>query len=76
MNDPNTLYTLWDQLADEAGDDEQDRPIRRRDRGKMPVASEGRARAASKATWRSRRVSRWIAQHSDGIRNRRRKHVR
>jgi hypothetical protein len=76
MNDPNTLYTLWDQLAEEAGDDDDEKVIRRRDRGKMPVASEGKARAASKSTWRSRQVSKWIARHSDGIRNRRRKHVR
>ncbi|MEX0586194.1 MAG: hypothetical protein WD176_06100, partial [Pirellulales bacterium] len=67
MNDPNTLFTLWDQLAEEAGTtDAEGKPIRRRDRGKMPVGSEGRARAASKATWRSRRVSKWIARHSDG----------
>ena len=49
--------------------------VRRRDRGKMPVASESRARAACKATWRSKVVSRRLGRRTDGIRNRRQRKV-
>lgn len=63
----------WDSddfLAD-AQAQEQERVIRRRDRGKMPVASEARARAACKGTWRSKALSRRLGRKTDGMRNRR-----
>ncbi len=47
--------------------------VRRRDRGKMPVSRESRAGAASKATWRSKQVTKRFSRASDGIRNRRKK---
>jgi hypothetical protein len=50
---------------------EQERITRRRDRGKMPVASEARARAACKVTWRSKALSRRLGRKTDGMRNRR-----
>jgi hypothetical protein len=71
-----TSQQARDFQEEDEDNEPENKPVRRRDRGKMPVASEGAARAASKATWRSRRVSKWISHHSDGIRNRRRKHVR
>lgn len=40
-------------------------------RGKMPVGSEARAKAASKETWRSRRATKRVAKSASGIRNRR-----
>lgn len=49
--------------------------IRRKDRGKMPVGKEARARAAGKETWRSRAISRKLGRQTDGMRNRRIKRV-
>ena len=42
----------------------------RRDRGKFPVGSESRAKAAAKETWRSRQATRRVAKVKGGIRNR------
>jgi hypothetical protein len=50
---------------------ERDEVVRRRDRGKMPVGSESRARAACKVTWRSKALSRRLGRKTDGMRNRR-----
>jgi hypothetical protein len=46
-----------------------------RERGKMPVASDAKAKAASKDTWRGRRATKRIARVSSGIRNRRQKRI-
>ncbi len=72
----------WDA---EYGDDPQDDPlddyvdedmaIQRKDRGKMPVGSESKAKAASKATWRSKRATKRISRNGGGIRNRRKRKI-
>lgn len=61
----------WDSDDFLADTEEQERIVRRRDRGKMPVASEARARAACKGTWRSKALSRRLGRKTDGMRNRR-----
>jgi hypothetical protein len=65
----------WDSDDFVMNVEEQERVVRRRDRGKMPVASEARARAACKVTWRSKAVSRRLGRKTDGMRNRRRRKV-
>jgi hypothetical protein len=50
-------------------------PIARHERGKMPVASDAKAKAASKDTWRGRRATKRIARVASGIRNRRQKRI-
>lgn len=62
----------WDEddIVD-VGTTEREPVVRRRDRGKMPVGSEARARAACKVTWRSKAVSRRLGRQTDGMRNRR-----
>lgn len=50
-------------------------PMARRFRGKMPVASEARAKAAAKETWRSRQATKRVARVTSGIRNRRNKRL-
>jgi hypothetical protein len=52
------------------GVDEHDER-RRKERGKMPVARDARARAASKETWRSRRAAKRFGKAADGIHKRR-----
>ena len=64
-----------DEVLDPRQHDDHMEVIRRRDRGKMPVAKEARARAAGKATWRSRALSRRLGRSTDGMRNRRIKKV-
>lgn len=62
----------WDNYDDGAAElAEHDDIVRRRDRGKMPVGSEARARAACKVTYRSKLVSRQLGRRTDGMRNRR-----
>jgi hypothetical protein len=61
----------WDSDDWPSDTTEQERVTRRRDRGKMPVASEARARAACKVTWRSKELSRRLGRKTDGMRNRR-----
>ncbi len=62
----------WDGFEDlEAEIAERDDIVRRRDRGKMPVGSEARARAACKDTYRSKAISRQLGRRTDGMRNRR-----
>ena len=56
------LYLLYD---DEMFEDPL--PARRRERGKMPVRREARARAASKVTRGSRMASKRIARTTGGI---------
>ncbi len=55
--------------------DEEDIPIQRKDRGKMPVSSESKAKAASKATWRSKRATKRVSRTGGGIRNRRKRKI-
>ena len=50
-------------------------PNARNERGKMPVASDAKAKAASKDTWRGRRATKRIARLAGGIRNRRQKRI-
>jgi hypothetical protein len=50
-------------------------PTSRRFRGKMPVGSEARAKAAAKETWRSRQATKRVARVTSGIRNRRNKRL-
>ncbi len=50
-------------------------PLSRRFRGKMPVGSEAKAKAAAKETWRSRQATKRVARVSSGIRNRRNKRL-
>jgi hypothetical protein len=65
----------WDSV-DEEEDALSAAPLSRRsERGKMPVAREARAKAASRATWRSRRATKRIARSTSGIRNRRNKKI-
>ncbi len=45
----------------------------RKSRGKMPVGSEAKAKAASKATHRSKRAGKKISRSTGGMRNRRNK---
>jgi hypothetical protein len=61
----------WDFDPDQEDVSPDSEIVRRRDRGKMPVAREARARAACKSTWRSRVLSRKLGRRTDGIRNRR-----
>ena len=55
--------------------DSPDPRPRARSRGKMPVGSEARAKAASKTTFRSRRASKRVSRSGSGIRNRRNKRL-
>jgi hypothetical protein len=48
---------------------------RTRSRGKMPVGSEAKAKAAGKTTYRSRRASKRVSRTVSGIRNRRNKRL-
>jgi hypothetical protein len=64
----------WDAMEDD-GHLEVPTPLGRKYRGKMPVASEARAKAASKATWRSRQATKRVARLHGSIRNRRQKRV-
>jgi hypothetical protein len=50
-------------------------PASRRFRAKMPVSSDARAKAASKATWKSRQATKRVARAHGSIRNRRQKRV-
>ncbi len=50
-------------------------PASRRFRGKMPVGSEAKAKAAAKETWRSRQATKRVARDASGIRNRRNKRL-
>lgn len=50
-------------------------PLSRKYRGKMPVGSEAKAKAAAKETWRSRQATKRVARVASGIRNRRNKRV-
>jgi hypothetical protein len=71
------IMTKWhyDTGLDEESDDPHAGPVGTRLRGKMPVGSEARAKAASKETWRSRRATKRVARMSSGIRNRRNKRI-
>ncbi len=66
-----------DDPLEEPPDDSinDDLPVQRKDRGKMPVSSESKAKAASKATWRSKRATKRISRTGGGIRNRRRRKI-
>jgi hypothetical protein len=69
--------TKW-QFEQEFDDDTElspPEPQSRRFRGKMPVGSEARAKAAAKETWRSRQATRRVARVTNGIRNRRNKRI-
>jgi hypothetical protein len=50
-------------------------PASKRFRAKMPVASDARAKAASKSTWKSRQATKRVARAHGTIRNRRQKRV-
>ena len=66
----------WDAAEEE--DDLMDAPVPpadARSRGKMPVGSEAKAKAASKTTFRSRRASKRVSRSGGGMRNRRNKRL-
>jgi hypothetical protein len=65
------VSTRWDEFDDLDAEAVDREIVRRRDRGKMPVGSESRARAACKVTWRSKALSRRLGRKTDGMRNRR-----
>jgi len=68
----------WKWDAAEGDDDAMDAPTPPEDarsRGKMPVGSEAKAKAASKNTYRSRRASKRVSRTGGGIRNRRNKRL-
>jgi hypothetical protein len=62
----------YETVVDEEVDDVSS-PLAPRFRGKMPVGSEAKAKAASKETWRSRRATKRVARNASGMRNRRNK---
>lgn len=64
----------YDTVVDEEVDTGTN-PVAPRFRGKMPVGSEAKAKAASKETWRSRRATKRVARSGGGIRNRRNKRI-
>ena len=65
------VSSRWEFEDVESDGADRDEIVRRRDRGKMPVGSEARARAACKVTWRSKALSRRLGRKTDGMRNRR-----
>ncbi|MEX2188271.1 MAG: hypothetical protein WD875_15800 [Pirellulales bacterium] len=69
-----TKWQIEQEFEDEAelGPPE---PVSRRFRGKMPVGSEAKAKAAAKETWRSRQATKRVARVASGIRNRRNKRL-
>jgi hypothetical protein len=71
------IMTKW-QFEHEFDDDSElgpPSPLARRFRGKMPVGSEAKAKAAAKETWRSRQATKRVARVTSGIRNRRNKRI-
>ncbi|RIK79318.1 MAG: hypothetical protein DCC68_13440 [Planctomycetota bacterium] len=69
-----TKWQIEHDFEDEA-EQAPPEPIARRFRGKMPVGSEARAKAAAKETWRSRQATKRVARVTSGIRNRRNKRI-
>ncbi len=67
--------TKWQIEFDDEPEEAPSAPLAIRYRGKMPVGSEARAKAASKETWRSRRATKRVARVASGIRNRRNKRI-
>jgi hypothetical protein len=67
-----TKWQIEHEFEDEA-EQMPPAPASRRFRGKMPVGSEARAKAAAKETWRSRQATKRVARVTSGIRNRRTK---
>lgn len=65
----------WDQVDDDATFLDLENPVIHREKGRMPVASDAKAKAASKETWRGRRATKRVAQVTSGIRHRRKKKV-
>ena len=66
----------WNLDVDDDADVEEttsNRSTRRLSRGKMPVGSDAKAKAASKATYRSKRTGKQISRATGGMRNRRNK---
>jgi hypothetical protein len=71
------IMTKW-QIEHEFEDEAElsvPEPVSRRFRGKMPVGSEAKAKAAAKETWRSRQATKRVARVASGIRNRRNKRL-
>ena len=65
----------WDSSDDDDPIVAFQEPNSRHERGKMPVASDAKAKAASKDTWRGRKATKRIARLASGIRNRRQKRI-
>lgn len=65
----------WDLTEDDDPSIAFQEPNSHRERGKMPVASDSKAKAASKDTWRGRKATKRIARVASGIRNRRQKRI-
>ena len=70
---PQTLELLKD-ISQAIHEEDDYRPMRReQERGKMPVGSDAKAKAAKKSTYASERAGRAISRRASGIRNRRHK---
>lgn len=71
------IMTKWrfEQEFEDEAELSPPEPLSRKHRGKMPVGSEAKAKAAAKETWRSRQATKRVARVASGIRNRRNKRI-